>query len=105
VYPDRPSVCESHQCNLLQGVNSVEISLEKAKHISDQMKELCEFLDNGLNIVAPNADTKCIRIRFQPLFSSDEGEKKRKSHPHLFLKYAVYLKLKNDYFYKEEVDE
>jgi hypothetical protein len=103
VYPNRPSVCEKHQCDLLQSVNAEEIGLEKAKKITDEMKALCTFLDDSLDELASNTDTRAILLRFRPLFESDSDM--RKKHPLVFLKYSAYLVLKSKYFYKEKLDQ
>lgn len=102
VYPERPSVCENHQCELLKSVKDKRITLEKAKHISDEMKKLCTSLEKELDNLVPNKDTHCLRTRFKPLFAS--GDTAKKNNPHIFLNYAAYVVLKNRYFYHETND-
>lgn len=99
IYPERPSVCENHKCDLLQSLNNGELGLEKAKHISNEMKELCVFLDQALNMLQPEDKIRQFEGRFTILFSSEDIVQIKKKYPHLFLKYALYLRLKEHYFY------
>ena len=102
VYPNRPSVCEAHQCDLLKSVNKEEIDLGKAKKISDEMKTLCTELDHARHLLTPNDKTQEISSRFGRLFASKESFELQKKHPEVFVKYAAYRVLKHRYFYHED---
>lgn len=104
VYPERPSVCESHQCELLKSVKTGKIELEKSKSVCDEMKGICTYLDSSLNTVVSHKGTSCFSDRFEILFTLNDQPDIQKKHPKLFLKYAAYMVLKNRYFYHEEND-
>jgi len=103
-YPERPSVCENHQCELLKSVNTEQIDLDKAINISEKMKSLCVSLDQELMNLNIKTQTKCFTKRFKPLFASNKYINIRNQYPDLFLKYATYMVLKNRYFYHEGSD-
>ncbi len=106
VYPDRPSVCEEHKCDLLKNVGIGNISLAKAIKISDEMKELCLSLEQALDALIPNSlASQSLITRFQAFHSSGDAVQMQKKYPHLFLKYAVYLRLRNKYFYHKKNDQ
>lgn len=101
IYPERPSVCGNHQCDLLKNLKEKKINLGKAKDICIQMKNLCSELHTELDIINSNDQSRTIVERFKPFFRLEKSYL-RKQNPDLFLKYASFIVLKNRYFYKEK---
>jgi len=99
IYPDRPSVCENHECGLFNDVKYGKIKLEKAIKITNEMKMLCKTLDEAL-VNLPY--TGSLKTRFSTLLTSKETIITKKEYPKLMLKYAAFQLLKNKYFYHDE---
>ena len=103
IYPNRPSTCELHKCNLLRSVQSGDTGLEKAFSVSDEIKKLIEDLDIAFLKMEKHTTTKEISLRFHRLFSSQPEMLKdpifKKENGQFLANYTAYGILKKKYFY------
>ncbi len=103
IYPNRPSTCEIHKCNLLRNVQSGDTSLEKALSVSDEIKKLIECLDKALLKIEGFTETREISLRFHRLFASQPEILKdpvfKKENGRLLADYTAFRILKKRYFY------
>ena len=104
IYPERPSVCSSHQCNLLKSVIRNDIILDDALIKVSQVKKI---LNNILPILKSHANN---HISSQPEYlinnildkmeTTSMRDKFKQDNKKLFMEYGIFYFLKNKYFYK-----
>lgn len=103
IYPERPSTCGKHQCDLLKSVNNGTIPLEKGLALVQQMKHVFIELDIMLDDLVGEEETKEITQRFYRFFQSKGKETKtdafHSKYADLLQKYAIFSFLKENYFY------
>ena len=103
VYPNRPSVCQKHQCNLLKSVFSDEIDLEKALDIvnttKDTVNEILPVLHEYSNDYFYNKPELLMDKIFGKYTTDTERRFFKEKNINLFLKYALFLMYRKKYFY------
>jgi len=98
IYPQNPTVCQKHECNLLKKINNNEIKLEKAITVVHEMKKIINNIENDFKSFSFKTDEKEITLIFKQFFASTSKEK-RKDFGNLLKEYATFLHLKKKYFY------
>lgn len=99
IYPNNPSVCQKHECNLLKSVSSQKIELEKAIKVVHEMKEIIQNIENDLKTFSFETDKKEMTFLFKHFFDSIP-KTERKNFGNLLKEYASFLHLKKKYFYE-----
>ena len=101
IYPDNPSVCRSHKCNLLKDIENCKIELERAITIVQEMKQVIDEIEHDIKLPSLKINTGDIDMNF--LFSQffdSTTEEERKNFGNLLKNYGAFDYLKKKYFYK-----
>lgn len=104
IYPDRPSVCINHQCDLLKALLHGSIHHDKAKEIVIKMKKLLNGflpeLKKETNNASTNNPMELIRQMSEGLEDGEDCDHFKRKNKELYLKYGLFLKMRKQYFYK-----
>lgn len=101
IYPNNPSVCQKHECDLLKNINSGNIKLEKAMSVVQEMKKHIDKIKNNMKSTLLETDNREITFLITRFFTTVPQEE-RKKFSSLLTEYATFLHLKNKYFYKTQ---
>lgn len=108
IFPERPLICEKHQCDLLKSLLCQDITFGKALSLVKKMKSLFFRLDQQLNAIVGKEETKEIELRFYRFYKRYEKERDtdefRKKHAQLTKNYTLFYFLKKKYFYLDNND-
>ncbi len=106
IYPERPSVCGKHKCNLLTSVIKEEIALNDAIKITEKIKYLLKKLLPELKALSKNDEINCspalITIIFNNLEDGVSSEKFKEENKKLLMNLGVFNFLQEKYFYKNK---
>lgn len=105
LYPERPSVCSAHRCNLLQSVIDNDISLDDALNKVSDMKNILNNILPMLkrhtgNHTSNNPEYLISKI-LDKLENKSAKNNFKKENKTLFMKYGIFYFLKDKYFYKK----
>jgi len=109
IYPERPSVCSKHKCNLLKSVINHDIILNNA------LKKVSE-IKNILNVILPilkkytgNHTSNKPEYLLSKILDNLENQSTRdnfkKENKTLFMKYGIFYFIKEKYFYKSSTTQ
>ncbi len=106
IYPERLSVCQNHQCDLLQSVLNDEIALVDAQSIVTEMKNILNNILPKLKSYTKDNTSNKPQYLMNKLFDTLKGETSRKKFKQenrmLLLMYGIFNRLEQKYFYKKD---
>ena len=103
VYPDRPSVCRKHQCQVLADTLDESISFEQASQRVKHTKTLLDKLLPTLQQLAQDTSSQRPEELMGKILSRLPAEKDRsefkKNNSQLLIEYGVFIKARDTQFY------
>lgn len=99
IYPHNPSVCQLHECDLLQKLKNKTIDLSESIAIVKEMKKTINVIGYDISSLAFKSDTNCISTIFNQFLSSTIKEE-RKNYREFIMHYMTFFHLKKKRFYK-----
>lgn len=105
IYPDRPSVCSEHECDLLKKVIQGTITLEDAQEKVIQIKNILSTLLPELKEITKNNKNFYPRDLVKSIFDSFKNDEEKinfkKENKKLLMEYGAFCILEEKYFYKK----
>ena len=106
VYPDRPSVCKAHQCDLLASLVTGDTSLEGALTQVDSIKEQLEVILPKLHELSgdksSNQPEKLLGTVLDNLASTQNRNAFKKEQAELLMRFGVFKRISGSTFYRDD---
>ncbi len=103
VYPERPSVCQTHQCKLLTSVSSDEMDLVKALGVVDNIKDIINRILPMMHAYSNEYYYNKPELLMDKILKIHSSDKERtllkKKNIQLFSNYGLFLMYRKKYFY------
>jgi Fe-S-cluster containining protein len=104
IYPERPSVCSGHMCDLLKSVICGNMAIEDALNLVKKMQDVFNHILQELRGLdknnASNNPAWLMGAVLENLGDESSVDKFKKEHTALLIQYGVFNFLTHKYFYK-----
>lgn len=101
IYPERPSVCGKHKCELLKNLIDKQCTLGDALNTVDKLKNILIPLLPTLQELAKNDQTNNPKALMESIDPHINNKEFKKSHTKLFIDFGIFCFLVEKYFYTD----
>lgn len=105
VFPNRPSVCQKHQCQLLYDLSREAVALPDALQCVSDTRQLLDSLLPALQNLADDHITQRPEALLKQILDQLPKEEDRrafkKKHSLLLLQYGLFLRARDSHFYPD----